>query len=203
MKHCREIHFFFSGMHCCNSGIQNNRNCQKNNKQGFTLIELIISIAILSIALSIAVPSFTQLINQNKVASQADELLSSFAVARAEAIKENQVVTICKSSNQTSCTSSDDWIDGWIVFFDSVTANGQVDVGESIIHKFYGAPSNFVINTSSLVTNSISFRPTGEITNAGGDFVICGAEKNIEYGQKILIGAMGRPRREKGVSSCS
>lgn len=107
-------------------------------KNGFTLIELMVVLAILSILLLIAVPNFTDFVAQGRLDTTKDKLVSSISLARSEAIKRGERVVICRSNNAgTSCagTSTDvgsaDWSDGWLIFADE-NEDSSVDNGELI-----------------------------------------------------------------------
>ena len=87
-------------------------------QRGFTMIELLITITIAVILLTIAAPSFQSFIAQNRVESASNQLLASFAYARSEAIKRGARITVCKSSDAANCGGAG-WEEGWIIFLDS------------------------------------------------------------------------------------
>jgi len=88
---------------------------------GFTLIELIITLAIVGILLMVGVPSLKNFMQRNQLIATSNELLSALHVARSEAIKLNRRVKVCESKNGTSCTNpaTGNWRNGWIVFVDA------------------------------------------------------------------------------------
>ncbi|HFD80828.1 MAG TPA: prepilin-type N-terminal cleavage/methylation domain-containing protein [Gammaproteobacteria bacterium] len=88
-------------------------------QHGFTLVELMMTLVIGALLLTMAVPSFRGLIQNNKIASQANELVSALSMARMEAIRQSSPVSICASADQTTCSGTNDWSTGWIVFEDT------------------------------------------------------------------------------------
>jgi type IV fimbrial biogenesis protein FimT len=101
-----------------------------------TLLELLTVLAVIAVLLAIAVPSFVSLTQTNRVAGEVNALSGALQFARAEAIKEGVPVTICASSNGTSClgASTSAWNTGWIVFSDT-NGNKAVDAGDLILRK--------------------------------------------------------------------
>ncbi len=95
---------------------------------GFTLIELMVVLAIAAILASVAVPSFRALIQNNRLATQANELTGTLNFARGEAIKRGRSVTVCVSTDQVNCTGGLDWSGGWIAFVD-VNSDSVFTVG--------------------------------------------------------------------------
>lgn len=84
--------------------------------RGFTLMELMVTIAILAIMVIIAVPDFTSIIQNNTITSTTNDLISSLHYARSEAIKRNTLVSVCATADTTYTTCGGNWNLGWIVF---------------------------------------------------------------------------------------
>lgn len=99
-------------------------------ENAFTLMELMVVIAIGAILATIAVPSFINMMERNRVSAQARDVISAFNLARAEAITRGNTVSVCTSNNGTGCSGSTNWANGWIVFSElSVPPNSAVDGG--------------------------------------------------------------------------
>ena len=92
----------------------------KKHNSGFTLIEMIVTVSIVSILASIAAPSFSGMLERNKATAAANEMVSALLLARSEALKRRNNITVCTSVDQTSCAGNGekDFSKGWIVFVD-------------------------------------------------------------------------------------
>ena len=140
--------------------------------KGFTLIELVMSIAIVAILLTVGIPSFQALITNNRITTQTNDFVSDLAHARAEAVRRNSLVTICQSNTGTSCVASSSWGDGWIVFTDPdgdgtlVTANG-----ETILRVRGAMPTGMTLADNGGFTNGgdfLQFLPSGLVSGVSG-----------------------------------
>jgi type IV fimbrial biogenesis protein FimT len=134
---------------------------RKQPTRGFTLIELMVTIALLVIVIAIGVPSFQAAINGSRLTAATNELSAGVQLARAESIKRNRVVVLCRSEDMLSCADGDTW-NGWLVFADT-NADGVVDVGEDII-KTGTIDAPLVVRASPGISSramTISFLPNG------------------------------------------
>lgn len=97
------------------------------HSKGFTLIELMLTLAVAAILLAVAVPSYRSFVQGNRTAAQANAVLRALAYTRSEAVKRAETITICQSSKQSSCGGDKDaWQSGWIVFSD-IDQDGTLD----------------------------------------------------------------------------
>ena len=79
-------------------------------EKGFTLVELLITIVVISVLLATGVPAFLDFIKNNRLTAQTNELVSAIQLARSEAVKRGTNTIVCASSNGTSCSDNkDDW----------------------------------------------------------------------------------------------
>jgi type IV fimbrial biogenesis protein FimT len=94
---------------------------------GFTLVELIVVVAVIGILAVIAAPGMSALLNANRLSSAAGELTAVLQVARSEAIRRNARITVCASTDGITCAASTAWSTGWIAHGnDNATGNDEV-----------------------------------------------------------------------------
>jgi type IV fimbrial biogenesis protein FimT len=119
---------------------------------GFTLIEMLMTMAIAAILLTIGIPSFRYVTNSNRVAGELNGLLGDLQFARAEAIKEGRTVTVCVSSDGANCANLTTWQSGWIVFSDPANLGGAGAGGETILRVQAPFSSSDTFNASNDVS---------------------------------------------------
>jgi type IV fimbrial biogenesis protein FimT len=104
-----------------------------NKTAGFTVLELMVVVAIVAILMAIGVPSYRYVTNANRIAGEVNGLLGDMQYARSEAIKQGLTVTACSSSDGASCNgTATTWQSGWIVFVD-LNSSGTVDAGDTVL----------------------------------------------------------------------
>lgn len=177
---------------------------------GFTLIELMIALAILAILLTIAVPSFRDAVLNARMTAQANDLMADLNLARSEAVKRNLNVYLCTSSNGTSCTNSA-WRLGWMVYVD-VDQDGVWDAAEVPLKSrpAFDTGNNLVVTGDSGGgggARQIPYHASGVSTIGAGEvvFTMCdarnetavGAQLAERRGRRVTINPTGRPLAER------
>ena len=165
------------------------------NSKGFTLLELIIVIAILGISMAIAAPGLSTMIANNRISSNASDFASALQLAKAEAVARLNPVIICKkNAASTDCITDGDWSQGWIVFSDD-NGNGGIDApGEVVllIHEALHERISFGGNTAE-VDSSITFRPSGTSSVTTTSTLIMCDERGFDYSSRgIMVTITGR-----------
>jgi type IV fimbrial biogenesis protein FimT len=130
---------------------------------GFGLIELVIVIAIVAILTVIALPSYTRIMQQNRVVTDTNTLISAFNLARNEAVARGRPVSVCASANGATCDGAvADWSRGWMVFTDYDPA-GQVDVGsgDTVLRVFGPVATRNALASRGGNVGYVSFGRTG------------------------------------------
>lgn len=199
---------------------------------GFTLIEVMIALAIVAILITFAAPSMRDMLVNNRLQGVSSDLLADLSLARGTAAAKGQRVTICQSSNgatsNPTCGAVSTWQDGWIVFVDVdgdgvfKSATSTPTAGPDIMIKVHGAMNSSVtvapygttgtpptLNTASTSIVSVRYRPSGMTTaNAAIGFRVC--QTGFTF-RDIVISAQGRlsssvspaPATAQTTTSCS
>ncbi len=162
---------------------------KKRNNFGFTLIELMITLVVAGIVLTVAVPSLQDMVISNRVATEVNSLVASLNKARSEAIKKGDSVSLCASSNGTSCSGG--WSAGWIIF-DDTDDDGAFDGGETLIYASQPLSSSNTLSYAA-TESFVRFKSDG-FAEEIGVFKLCESGNAAKYARSIYISATGRVR---------
>ncbi len=170
-----------------------NIDMMKNN-HGLTLIELIVTMAVFSILVAIAAPSFNAFTDSSRRAGEVNLLSGALSYARSEAIKRNSNVSVCaRTSGAETCSGANDWKNGWLVF-DDPDNDGTFDAGETLLRVFKPiSTGSSITETSGTPLSSITYKGSGFITVASAEFKYCGNRGAIDA-RAIIVSRTGRAR---------
>lgn len=180
------------------SGLSNSTSSQFSNKQGFTIIELLITVATIGISMSVASPIFHNLVQKTELKTLSLNLYSTLKHARNHAINNQVTVIVCGAyaENLNQCNPNRqryaNWRNGWISFAD-LNNNNELDNNDNVINVHKAAvQSNVIFNQSG----RLRFFPKGSSRSAG--FYFC--KKNSEHTQYIRLLHTGRSRISQALS---
>ncbi len=170
---------------------------QAKRQRGFSLIELVMALSIGSILISVAIPNLKVVVQNNRIQSQIGDFMSDLNLARSEAIKQGRRVTICKSANGSSCTTSNGWDQGWIVFVEN-NGNGLLDDGEIVLRVHSSLSGGNTMSSIGNIDNYISYVANGfSRTNNNviqtGSIALCDSRQDDTEARAVRINATGRP----------
>lgn len=127
-----------------------------------TLIELLVTLAVLGILLTIGVPAMQSFTIKNRLAAINNDLMAALMLTRSEAVKRGKTVTLCSSSTGNSCGGT--WSDGWIVYVGTDTANP--------LRVQAALPATYTVNSGSGIAGAVAYNNQG-VASSGGTFVVC------------------------------
>jgi type IV fimbrial biogenesis protein FimT len=163
--------------------------------KGFTLIELMMALAVMVILIAVAAPSLRDTVMNMRMTGQANDLLADLALARGEAIKRNIPVYLCSSSDGATCTASE-WDRGWMVFVDTNRDNkwsaGELplksrpafEVGDTLASAGHDEDAS---------VKYVPYKPSGISNGKTIMFVMCDSRTTPLAGRRIEITNVGRP----------
>ena len=149
---------------------------------GFTLIELMIVLAIVAVVMAVAVPGFRNLSLSTRLKSYANEVVASVYLARGEAIKRSAAVRLCVSTDGIACASGD-WEQGWIV----MALDGTVIKWQQASTDGYRLTAGGV--------DTITFQPSGAVLPLATTIMrICRKTPTAGHQERLVsVSATGRP----------
>lgn len=159
--------------------------------KGFTLIELMVTLSLIAILATLAIPSFVETLRDWRRDSATRALTADLQLARSESIKSSRQVVVCPSTNGTACAGNNQFATGWVVFVDN-NADQTVDADDRIL-KVGTAPSGIASMTGTANVNSLIFLPNGLLGSAASNILVTPSGANASTTLKqIAINRVGR-----------
>ncbi len=156
-------------------------------KFGFSLLELLLALAMGLVLLLIAIPIYHHLLLENNTRRIVDQIVTAIQAARSSAIARDEVIIFCGSVDRQHCDGS--WQAGQFI---------QSDQNQKIMRTFPALPlGDRLLWRSSLGYNQeLKFAPSGFTLGQRGSFYYCPLQKPDHYGAAIVVSDSGRVRVE-------
>ena len=172
----------------------------KRPPKGFTLLELMVVLAIAGVLAAIAVPAMGNFMRNSRITAAANDVMAALHFTRSEAIKRRQPVTLCTSANAQAATpacANSPFLTGWIAFVD-LNQSGGVDAGEDVLLQ-HEAMNPLITARSSLAAFRVTYLLNGFALNTNAaQLVLCDERGNVpsagqlSSARGILISVTGR-----------
>ena len=165
---------------------------------GFTLIELMVTLVVLGIVMSVAIPSFTGMLTQNSVVEASNRLVSAVQFVRSESIKRNSPTALGSNTSRK-------WHEGWKVYAGNLTGSDVAGAEDTLIRVYDSSLDSVTINGNSHAGTWLSFFANGMLNeDADGIFHICNGD-DASTGRIVTVDRGGRTRVDNipGGGSCT
>lgn len=176
--------------------------------RGFTVIELMITIVIVAILLTIGVPSMQNLIMDNRLTTAANDFLTELNLARSEAVKRGARVVVCRTNAPNAdppvcgTGTANTWSDGWVTFVDD-DQDGDYDAGEVLVRIAGGVEGNLELMADATAEESLIFNADGSLGNGANATLALCDDRGAGEGRDIAIGLTGRPNISRPAADCT
>lgn len=156
---------------------------------GLTLIEIMVTVAVATIVLTIAVPNYVAFTRANRLSTQVNNFVQALHLARSEAVRAGGA-TLCASNDQNNCTKGGDWTTGWIIFTD-YNIDGAKNGDDEIVRVGDASPEGFSVETSDI---KATFNRMGFLGTAGQmlSFSFCNQRVGVGMGRTVSVNPAGR-----------
>lgn len=167
--------------------------------KGYTIIELIISLCLLSILMAYGLPNYYDFKQNQIMRQEVNRLVSTINYARNQSIMTSQHIVLCATENRTACDGNGHWHTGWMVFTDK---NRDREINEQDELLTYEDGMNHQITAiSSRYRQIIRFDPMGSAPGTNLTIRFCD-DRGADFGKSVIISNVGRPRVLQTVDRC-
>lgn len=167
-------------------------------QSAFTLIEMLIALAVLAVILTSAVPAMGRFMDQQRLTVGANELVAHLQFARGQAITRNTIVTACPSRDGRQCSGDNLWSEGWIVYADP-GRQSQPARPEDIL-RVVKSESELVMQSGGRYR--VRFRGSGVAYGTNLTIRVC-APGRPDTGRAVIVSNPGRVRAVRDVEAAT
>ncbi len=171
----------------------------KHSRYGFTLIELIIALSMLSILTAYAIPNYRAFKQNKTMTAEVNRLVATINYARNKSIMLQEHVILCATNSYVSCDGNSQWHVGWMVFVDH-DRNRQYGADDLMLQNEMSMANGLAAKASN-GRPLIRFDQTGFAPGTNLSIRFCD-QRGAEFGKAIVVSNAGRPRLAQSINRC-
>lgn len=176
------------------NGVGAMTGCMRAKATGFTLLELMVVLAVLTLMIGIGFPAMGTALDRARIANTHHLLTASLMAARATAVTRGSPVTLCPSSDGRHCRRDRAWEQGWIMFADP-RRTGEPASASQVLRRVDGLSGDFLLRTTE-GRPRVRFLPNGRAWGSNVSFTLCGGAPRRLLG-KVVVNNSGRARSQR------
>lgn len=165
---------------------------------GFSFIELLVTLALIGVVMTLAVPNFRAFLLNNRITAQTNDFVLALNYAKSEAVKRNLTVTVCSRQDDTTCAGNTTWDAGWLVFVD-LDADGVRDAGEDVLQVRAALEGDNTLRAGA--RQRVTFNSSGFSPGFNDTFRLCDA-RGTANARSIVVSLQGRITSQAGATAC-
>lgn len=168
-------------------------------QRAFTIIELMVTMAVAAILITVAIPAMQDLVRNNRLVTQTNLLVSHIQLARSEAIKRSSQSALCRSADPQAATptcsgSATTWTTGWLVFADGNGDGAYQSATDTLIRIGEATTGGITVRTNANADLNLRYNPNGTLNGNAALFAVCdGRDDPEDFGRHVQIAVTGRP----------
>jgi len=157
--------------------------------RAFSLYEALVTLTVVSMVTTVAVPSFQQLISSQRMSAAVNSLVTALHLARSETIKRGERAVLCPSSDGRACRNNTVWEGGYLVYIDR-NGNNEFDADEMAV-RIFGAIEGLHIRSAH--RDHVTYQPNGMASGSTITITFCD-KHGLGAPRAVIVSNSGRPR---------
>ena len=163
---------------------------KQHTVHGYTLLELLVSLAVAMILAMISTSWLPRVIQESRLTTAVNQLVSGLHLARSEAVKRGSRVVLCPTPDHVYCGDSSDWRHGWLLFVSE--SDRERDADEPILQTGATLGAGVLLQASNH-RKRIVYQPDGSAGGSNASFTFC-SQGNLARPRVVCLSNTGRPR---------